>query len=48
VTADDKLAIVDIKSFKEQQATSGKVKFRFKVIDVKFKTVDEAKKYLEI
>lgn len=48
VTTDDKLAIVDIKSFKEQQATSGKVKFKFKVIDVKFKSADEARKYLEI
>ena len=48
VTADDKLAIVDIKSFKAQQATTGKVKFKFKVIDVKFKTVDEAKKYLNV
>ena len=48
VTDDNKLAIIDAKSFKSQQATIGKVQFRFKVIDKDFKSSDEVKKYLEI
>ena len=48
VTDDNKLAIIDAKSFKSQQATTGNVKFRFKVIDKDFKSSEEVKKYLEI
>jgi hypothetical protein len=48
VTTHNKLAIIDAKSFKAQQATEGKVQFRFKVIDKDFKSCDEVKKYLEI
>jgi hypothetical protein len=48
VTADNKLAIVDINSFKAQQGRSGKIQFKFKIIDKELKTSDEVKKYLEI
>ncbi|MBS1617946.1 MAG: hypothetical protein JST76_05485 [Bacteroidetes bacterium] len=49
MTMDNKLAVVDMHSFKEQQAAQqGQVKFRFKLIDKDFKTADEVKKYLEI
>ncbi len=49
MTMDNKLAVVDMHSFKEQQgAQQGRVKFRFKLIDKDFKTADEVKKYLEI
>lgn len=49
MTMDNKLAVVDTRSFKEQQsAQKGTVKFRFKLIDKDFKTADEVKKYLEI
>ena len=48
VTTDNKLAIVDVNSFKAQQGRYGKVQFRFKVIDKNFKSSDEVKKYLEI
>jgi hypothetical protein len=48
VTAENKLAIVDINSFKAQQGRSGKVQFKFKIIDQELKTSDEVRKYLEI
>lgn len=49
MTMDNKLAVVDAHSFKEQLGTQkGKVKFRFKLIDKDFKTAEEVKKYLEI
>jgi hypothetical protein len=48
VTTDNKLAIVDVKSFKEQQAVTDKIQFRFKIIDKDFKSAEEVKKYLEI
>ena len=48
VTSDNKLAIVDVESFKAQQGRSGKVQFKFKVIDKEFKSTDDVKKYLEI
>lgn len=48
VTAENKLAIVDIESFKAQQGRSGKIQFKFKIIDKELKTSDEVKKYLEI
>jgi len=48
VTSNNKLAIVDIRSFKAQQSTTGTVQFRFKVIDKEFKSSDEVKTYLEI
>jgi hypothetical protein len=48
VTTENKLAVVDAESFKAQQSKTGKVQFRFKVIDKDFKSSDEVKKYLEI
>ena len=48
VTSDNKLAIIDVTSFKAQQSKTGKVAFKFKVIDKEFKSCDEVKKYLEI
>jgi len=45
MTDDNKLAIVDAKSFKEQKANRT---FKFKLVDEEFKTSDEVKKYLDI
>jgi hypothetical protein len=48
VTADNKLAVINVNSFKSQQAKSGEVHFRFQIIDKDFKNSEEVKKYLEI
>ncbi|MBS1623109.1 MAG: hypothetical protein JST83_03755 [Bacteroidetes bacterium] len=49
MTMDNKLAIVDVANFKQQQTPNkGIVKFRFRLIDKDFKSADEVKKYLEI
>ncbi|MCW3125736.1 MAG: hypothetical protein JWO03_1394 [Bacteroidetes bacterium] len=48
VTADNKLAVVDINSFKAQQTKGGNAQFKFKIVDKDFKSSDEVKKYLEI
>lgn len=48
VTSDNKLALIDVNSFRSQQGKTGTVRFKFKIIDKDFKTPDEVKKYLEI
>ena len=48
VTDDNKLAVVDIKSFKAQASAGGKVRFKFKVVNEEFKSSADVKKYLEI
>lgn len=49
VTDDNKLAIVDIQSFKAQaNAAVGKVQLKFKVVSEEFKSSADVKKYLEI
>jgi hypothetical protein len=48
ITEDGKLAVVDKENFRAQLNETGKIQFRFKVIDKDFKSSDEVKKYLEI
>ena len=48
VTDDNKLAIVDAKSFKAQANGIGNIQLKFKVVDQEFKSSEEVKKYLEI
>ena len=48
VTTENKLVVIDSKTFNAQQATSGRVNFRFRVIDKEIHTSKEAMKYVDI